>query len=626
MDTVEKLVQVLYLNDFPEYKFKIATLNTNPNEPNIPPFRASLTFGDKILTIPEINEPYENVLPLISEAALKTLYPKNYHIQPKNISTSKSFKTTQIQVQDWQKQLISYRESLTNIYKKVGLPQNNKKEFLTLNNKRKVDLTNVSTDTLIQHEKLNFYRSIKKPDSISLFQSLQGPISQNYGYTCKIEFLRDGQLVKTRVAKGVLKLTENDTGEVISVVDCAVVVGDKKEKKLQPLIREILAKKCIEKLERLGLIRSIDYFDFQNECRQLKVLKRLDAKIYGKKVELPKITKRFGMADQVNRNRVENCTGNENKTGNQAEIAYLNDNPNNNFFVGFKESDSVPKCLQSFKTQYSSSVRVPSIKPMKSKPKVPQKKAKKRSAHELNQVKFCSKCFPRNCGCEVQTLQNPDQTSCRDPTETMNGMYKIHGKNHRKSGFGEKTNFQPNFQPPFAEKPKKSTIFNQKQVNFQPSYELDRQLHAQYKKHQETSEYKIKLAQMQRKKFQAQQKFREEAKSKIDKVAVMFNVHNADLTERYGSAALKLTVNEGSTLTYKGPDNQAGRCENEVFEKFHRSVGGSGGAESWAVGVETGFAKNLTDRRIPTGEKFVIDPNDDWWKEKTRIGPKNGAD
>lgn len=610
MDTLEQLVQLLYLNDYPEYKFKINTLNTNPNEPNIPPFRAQLTFADKILTVPEINEPYENVLLLLCETALVTIYPKNYHIQPKNISKSKTFKVTQ--VQDWHKQLTSYRENLTNIYKKVGLPQNNKKEFLTLNNKRKVDLTNVSTDTLLPHEKLIFYRSIKSPNSISLFQSLQGPISQNYGYTCKIEFIRDGQLVKNRVAKGVLKLTENDTGEVISVVDCAIVVGDRKEKKLQPLIRETLAKKCIEKLERLGLIRSIDYFDFQNECRQLKVLKRLDAKIYGKKVELPKITKRFGVADQVGNNI-------GNRAENHAEIAYLNDNPNNNFFVGFNETDSVPKCLQAFKSQYSSSVRVPSIKSVKSKPKIPQKKAKKRSAHELSKVKFCSKCFPRNCGCEVKTLQNPEQTSNKDPTESMNGMYKIHGKDIQKSGFAEKSSsFQPN------KTPRKSTIFNQKQVNFQPSYELDRQLHEQYKKYQETSEYKIKFAQMQREKSLAEHKLREEAKLKVDKVSVMFNVHNADITERYGSSALKLTVTDNSTLKYKGPDAQAGRCENEVFEKFQKC---GGGAESWAVGVqEYSLAKNLTDRRIPTGEKFVIDPNDDWWKEKTRIGPKNGCD
>ena len=129
---------------------------------------------------------------------------------------------------------------------------------------------------------------------------------------------------------------------------------------------------------------------------------------------------------------------------------------------------------------------------------------------------------------------------------------------------------------------------------------------------------------MQREKSLAQHKLREEAKSKVDKVAVMFNVHNADITERYGSSALKLTVTDNSTLKYNGPDAQAGRCENEVFEKFQKS---GGGAESWAVGVqEYSLAKNLTDRRIPTGEKFVIDPNDDWWKEKTRIGPKSGGD
>jgi len=82
---------------------------------------------------------------------------------------------------------------------------------------------------------------------------------------------------------------------------------------------------------------------------------------------------------------------------------------------------------------------------------------------------------------------------------------------------------------------------------------------------------------MQREKAIAEQKRREKEKSKIDKVAVMMNVHNADVTDRYGglTPAMKLSITDNSTLMYKGPGAQP-------------------------------------------AEKFVIDPDDDWWKEKVR--------
>ena len=77
---------------------------------------------------------------------------------------------------------------------------------MTLNRKRKIQ-DDISSDDLRNYDSLDFFRKIKKPDSVSLYQALQGPICQNYDYTAKLEFFRDGQLVKlVRVFKGNLKI------------------------------------------------------------------------------------------------------------------------------------------------------------------------------------------------------------------------------------------------------------------------------------------------------------------------------------------------------------------------------------------------------------------------------------